>query len=365
MKRTALIFLMIIFFLLSGCSGEENEPLPTPNAGQQLRIEKLEEALNGRAADGEFSGAVLITQDGVILINQGYGLADQAQEIENTPQTRFRLASVSKPFTALAVLILEEQGKLSLDDGVCTYVPDCPSAWEVIKIRDLLAHTSGIPDYATLPDFEGKKDQPAEPEALLNRFKDLPLDFPFGGEWWYSSSNYVLLGLVIEQASGMPYADFMVESIFEPLGMENTGYEPGSQAELAIGYRDGSSQQESDSFDASSIYAAGGLYSTLEDLHIWTRALDAGTLVSPEKLEMAMSEQAAIPGIDELAYGYGWFIEKKPERLSQMHWGEVDGFRAQVSHYPAEGVWIVVLSNQETLDVQIFENDLAGIIFEE
>jgi len=214
---------------------------------------------------GVLSGSVLVAHNGMVF-DKGYGVADKEQHVLNTPQTRFRLGSVSKQFTAMAVLILQERGRLHVQDAICLYIPACPSDWRPITIEHLLTHTSGIPDYTNFPDFAVTWTQAVTVEQLIARFKDMSLKFSPGSAFRYSSSGYVLLGYIIERVAHVSYATFLQKQIFEPLGMQNSGYDSRypSLPQHATGYYGG--YVKPDAYDMSVVYAAGALYSTVEDM---------------------------------------------------------------------------------------------------
>jgi CubicO group peptidase (beta-lactamase class C family) len=183
-----------------------------------------------------FSGSVLISQHGQVLLSKGYGMADRAQKTPNGPQTRFGIGSNTKQFTAAAILLLQVRGKLKVTDLICKYIPDCPSAWSVITIKELLTHTSGIIDYVnTLSDFVGYAGPPLTPLQITAHFRDLPLEFVPGTTWKYSNSGYFLLGYIIEQVSGVSYETFLQNNILTPLHLGDTGYNHNSNG-MAVGY---------------------------------------------------------------------------------------------------------------------------------
>jgi CubicO group peptidase (beta-lactamase class C family) len=184
-----------------------------------------------------FSGSVLIARNGKVLVRKGYGEADRKKHVVNTAQTKFRIGSLTKQFTAMAILILQAQGKLNVRDRICTYLGDCPTTWQKITFHHLLTHTSGIPDFAGFPDFKITMRSPSSPTQTIARFKDKPLDFQPGKKFSYSNSGYVVLGAIIEQASGKRYETFLQENIFVPLQMVNSGYDHNKRY-LAVGYRD-------------------------------------------------------------------------------------------------------------------------------
>lgn len=344
-------------------------PTGTPTATPPKLISELDTTLANLAEKNLFSGSVLIGRQGTILLSRGYGLADRKQHISNTAQTRFRLGSLTKQFTALAILVLESQGKLNVKDPICTYLVDCPNAWKAITIHRLLTHTSGIPDFTSLTDYTSTRATPSTPNQTIARFKDLPLDFQPGEKWSYSNSGYVLLGKIIEKVSGQSYEDFLHESIFSPLNLHDTGYDHNAN-NLAVGYSDWYSDLPADYIDMSIPYAAGALYSTVEDLYQWEQALFTEQLVSRSYLDAMFAPEADIPdgggwayGSGGWAYGYGWFIGTERGRSVAQHGGGIEGFANIVTRYPKEQIVIIVLSNEQNRDVYNIHDTLSNILF--
>ncbi len=318
---------------------------------------------------GVMNGSVLVAHNGMVF-DKGYGFADKETHIVNTPQTRFRLGSVSKQFTAMAILMLQERGKLHVQDHLCLYVPSCPQDWQSITIEHLLTHTSGIPDYTNFPDFAVTWTQAVTVEQLIARFKDRPLEFSPGAGFRYSSSGYVLLGYIIQRVSHMTYASFLQTQIFEPLALHNTGYDSRypSLPPHATGYYSG--YVKPDAYDMSVLYAAGALYSTVEDLYVWDQALTTHTLVSQKTLDSMFTLHAACPssgpggclmGADR-GYGYGWFIAQEPQGRLIYHVGRIDGFLAFNGFYPATNTDVVLLSNLETTNVLQIGRTLGSMV---
>lgn len=261
---------------------------PFPNAAQ------LDAYLTHLESSGVLSGAVLVAHNGM-LFEKGYDLADKDANIPNTPQTRFRIGSNTKQFTAMAILILQDRGKLHAQDRICHYITDCPEDWQPITIENLLTHTSGIPDYINSPDFVATWTEPATPEELIARFKDMPLEFSPGSRFKYSNSGYTLLGYIIERVSGESYARFLQENIFAPLKMNDTGYDTTYPPlpQHATGYYKG--YIKPDPYDPSVLYAAGALYSTVEDLNVWDQALMMHRLVSQQALDAMFTPHTPCP----------------------------------------------------------------------
>ena len=336
---------------------------PFPNAAQ------LDAYLTHLERSGVLSGAVLVAHNGM-LFEKGYDLADKDANIPNTPQTRFRIGSITKQFTAMAILILQDRGKLHVQDPICLYVPDCPQDWQPITIENLLTHTSGIPDYINSPAFVATWTESATPEELIARFKDMPLEFSPGSRFKYSNSGYALLGYIIEQVSRESYATFLRENIFVPLKMNNSGYDITHPPlpQHATGYYRGYIKPAP--YDPSVLYAAGALYSTVEDLDVWDQALMTHKLVSQQALDAMFTPHIPCPPPgpggcllhEDLGYGYGWFIASESQGRLIYHVGHIDGFFTYNGFYPQSNLVVVVLSNLETTNVLNTGLTLASMV---
>src|SRR5580658_7471630 len=209
--------------------------LSTPTGA--VDVARMEQVIQADAADNNFMGSVLVAQADTVLVDKGYGSANLEWNMPNSPTTRFRIGSLVKQFTAAAVLLLEERGKLSLYDPVKTYLLDAPASWDKVTLFNLLTQTSGIHDYTDTPDFGTMMKRQMTPEQLIATFRDVPLEFTPGEKFSYSNSNYVLLGSVIEKISGTSYAQFMQDNLFSPLGMKDSGYDSGALLpQRAAGY---------------------------------------------------------------------------------------------------------------------------------
>jgi CubicO group peptidase (beta-lactamase class C family) len=322
-----------------------------PVGQSQDRGQAMDGYLTDLMGSGRFSGAVLVAQGGQVLLSKGYGLADTMQVAPNTPQTRFRLASMSKQFTAVAILILQAQGRLNLNDPACTYLPSCPDAWGPITIRHLLTHSSGLPNYTDFAGFDGSAGQATTPDELISRFRDMPLRFAPGSAFSYGNSGYVLLGRIIEQVSGQSYGDFLRTAIFEPLGMNDSGYDDGSVARAVSYSRIG---QIAFGINTTTLFAAGGLYSSVDDLYKWDQALYSDRLL-PANLRNEMFTPAM------QNYGYGWFIQQRSGRRVIYHPGWISGAATYSAHLPDQGLTVIVLSNLETANVQGISDQLIEL----
>jgi CubicO group peptidase (beta-lactamase class C family) len=358
---------LLIALVNTGCSifiaGASDAPVVTPAPKLFPNAARIDSYLSHLAENGQLSGAVLIARNGM-LFSKAYGLADKETRTANTTQTMFRIGSITKQFTAMAVLILQERGKLHVQDHVCLYVPDCPSDWQSITIQNLLTHTSGIPDYINSPDFTDFWMQPATPTQLVAHFKNLPLNFSPGSQFLYSNSGYVLLGYIIERITGEAYATFLHENIFQPLKMSHTGYDSTVlQAGHAAGYYKG--YIKPDAYDMSELYAAGALYSTVQDLYVWDQALARHKLVSQQALnDMFTSHACTAPGPNGCGpgYGYGWFVMQQSGGKYLYHVGHIDGYYSYNGFYPSTDLVVVVLSNLETTDVLHIGRTLATMV---
>ena len=330
-------------------------------ARAQDLLPKFDEYAQAAAKAEGFSGAILVARDGKVLVSKGYGMADLENDVPNTPETKFRIASVTKQFTAAAVLLLQERGKLSVQDSVCKHVAPCPEAWQPVTIHHLLSHTAGMPDFTGFPDYARTMRETATVESLITRFRDRPLDFKPGENFRYSNSGYVLLGHVIEKVSGQSYESFLRENIFGPLGMTNTGYDraAGIVKRRARGYAAGPDGPVNANYlDMSIPFAAGGLYSTVGDLYLWDQALYG------EKILKKPSLDAMFTAVRD-DYGYGYRVNKLFNRRHAVHGGGIEGFRTTINRFPDDRVTVIVLSNYEAGQAGRIARDLAAVAFGE
>jgi CubicO group peptidase (beta-lactamase class C family) len=356
-KRFTLVILLAVVLLAVvfpiQALQEEDDP-----------ITRIDNALNSMVDRNSFSGLVLIARDGEILLNKGYGLANREWGIVNTPDTKFRIGWLSMQFTAMATLILQERDLLTVEDPICQYFEECPEAWVDITIHHLLTHTSGIPDFTALRDYRDTIALRTTPEQLIERFSSEPLIFDPGESFFFSNSDYVVLGYIIEQVSGDSYQRFLDKNIFEPLGMENSGYDISYRIleHRAEGYA--SAYRKADFVHESVLYAVGGLYSTTEDMYLWDQALFGGQVVSQESWD-AMVEAAfpvADPSMEWVKAMYGLFMWSKNGHIAVAHGSFIDGFGGQMSYYADDDLTIIILSN---LEMYPFQDSLifADILF--
>ncbi len=359
--RCLLTHFAVVVSLVFGCVVLAQSPAPAPVAPPPDLAAKVDEYVAAQMKVNQFSGAVLIARDGKVLLSKGYGLAHREFDIPNTPQTKFRLGSITKQFTATAALLLEERGKLSTEDPLCKFLEPCPEAWKPVTVHHLLTHTSGIPSYTGMPDYRVQMTHRVSPDQMIARFRDKPLDFPVGDRYRYNNSGYFLLGVIIEKASGMSYEAFLAENIFAPLGMKDSGYDHFETIlpRRAAGYSlEKGAPVNSAYLDMGQPYAAGSLYSTAEDLLTWDQALAGGKLLSAKSYEKMYTPF-------KNNYAYGWAVAPRFNRKTIGHGGGINGFSTMINRYPDDNVCFIVLSNLESANAGRISRDLEALYFGE
>lgn len=302
---------------------------------------RMDRIVQTSAEAGAFSGAVLVARDGEVLLDKGYGFANREWLIPNDGDTEFRLGSITKQFTAVAIMILNERGLVDLDAPMKTWLSDAPAAWDQVTVRRLLAHTAGIPNFTSFDDFQSTKALPATLDSLIARFRDSPLDFQPGEGRKYSNSGYVLLTAVIEKASGKTYADFLSETLFQPLGMRDTGYDRNATIlpRRASGYTPTAGGViNAKHWDMSIPQGAGGLYSTSHDLLKWEQGLFGGRVLRPASLELLTT-----PVRD--GYAFGVFAIEAEGNTTIAHSGGLNGFNTYMAYDPDRHTTVIVLGN--------------------
>lgn len=351
---TVALAALFLFFAQSTAAPTSSAPV----ASEQVSA-KVDEYMNVAVKAEHFSGSVLVAKDGKPLVSKGYGMANYELDVPNTPKTIFRLASLTKAFTATAIMQLHEKEKLNINDGVCKYLENCPEIWQPVTIKQLLTHTSGIPNYTNFPGYEKTAGLFATNAELLARFKDKLLEFSPGEQYRYSNSGYHLLGMIIEKAAGQSYADYLQQNIFTPLGMKTTGLDVTRKIlkNRAGGYTlDDDSLVNADFMDMAHVSASGGLYSTTEDMFLWDQALYTETILSRKTLDEMFTPFKG-------DYGYGWNLIKFFDRQGISHSGLVFGFSTQIKRFPADKVTVIVLSNNQKANTERIAADLTAIVF--
>lgn len=369
MKSRIVAVLALIIFLttLALCTVKDKAvdettstaalPQTVPTAAPPPSISTMmDDYIKAYVEKGWFSGAVLAAQKGEIILSKGYGMANCEFDIPNTPSTKFHLGSITKQFTSMAIMQLQEKGLLSVNDTLSKYIPDYPNG-KNITIHHLLTHTSGIPDYinddTTFSKICGTYHTI---DAVIDMFKKKPLEFKPGTRYDYSNSGYVLLSYIIEKVTGNSYEEYLEKNIFKPVGMKNTGYDYAEPIikNRAEGYSISLDRLVNAGFiDSSNLKGADGLYSTIEDLYLWDRVLYTEKLVSRSTIEKIFTTYP--PAV---TYGYGWTVNKG----EVSHYGRMDGFYNYIYRNTGDGTVIVVLSNIEQAPIKSIGNDLNAIM---
>lgn len=307
----------------------------------------IDDLLTGVFKRNEPGGAVIVTRKGETLFRKGYGLADMELKVPIQPDMVFRLGSVTKQFTAVAILMLQEQGKLSVTDPITRFLPDYPIAGQTITIEHLLTHTSGIKSYTSMPEWLSKWRTDMSLGSLIDMFKNQPMDFKPDERWLYDNSGYILLGAIIEKASGQSYEDFIEKNIFQPLGMKDSYYD---KTEQIIPKRVKGYQRAADGFrnapylSMTQPYAAGSLASTVDDLALWDAAVWSNKLIKKESLAKAHTPHRLADG-RSTTYGYGWSLASYEGHRTVEHGGGIHGFASYVLSMPDDGIYVAILTN--------------------
>jgi CubicO group peptidase (beta-lactamase class C family) len=336
------MFATVIFIAFSAVLlAEDNKPPAEYSLGAD-RIARMEQIIDSFTKAKQFMGEVLVAEDGRIVLDKSYGFANVEWQVPNTAESKFRLGSITKQFTAASILLLEQQGKLSTDDLVKKYMPDAPAAWDKITIYQVLTHTSGIPSFTDFSDYHANEVKLYTPEQLVAWFKDKPLEFEPGTDWRYSNSGYVLLGYLIEKISGRSYAQFVRENIFDPLGMKDTGYDSFTEIifHRATGYINGPMGLENARYiDMSIPLSAGALYSTTHDLLKWEQVLFGWKLLNATELK-----KMTTPFKHDYACGL-MILKGTGGHPMITHGGGIEGFNTALAYYPDNKLTVIALGN--------------------
>jgi len=308
---------------------------------------QFDKMLSAQFKDGEPGATVLVARNGSVVYTRAFGLANVELDVPMDVASVFKIGSITKQFTAVAVLQLAEQRKLSLQDDITRFIPDYPTGGRKITIEHLLTHTSGIWNYSSMDDAAKRGAMDFTPDEMIDRFKNQPMRFDPGTKWEYSNANYVLLGAIIERITGKTYGAYLEQNIFKPAGMTRSLY--ASDIRLVTNRADGYSMNEEGIVNAAYLsmtqpYAAGSILSTVEDLFKWNQALQSGKLIKRETLKKAWTRYKLADGSDT-SYGYGWRMGYIQESRSLWHGGWINGFITMALYLPDEDVFVAVFSN--------------------
>ena len=358
---------LLLFFLISlvSCSGQSGL------SNKEERVRKLSDLISTYSEYGEFNGAVLVATEGEVLYKKGFGLANMEWDIPNQSNTKFRIGSITKQFTAMLIVQLVEEGKLDLHTPISNFLPEYPAhSGDRITIHHLLTHSSGIPN-----SYEETKSKPFKPdnfsaEELVAEFSALELEFKPGERFSYCNAGYTLLGYLIESVTGKSFEESLKQQILGPLNMANTGFDKHRQLSKnrASGYFENwGDYYNANYIDMSAVFAAGAMYSTVEDLFLWDQALYTDKLLTGKYRDLLFTPHIPDPGYGGY-YGYGWSIKDKAlgntgETIQTIgHDGVIDGFCAVFTRIPSTQSSIVLLSNIRRAPLNAMTKGIMGIL---
>lgn len=337
------------------------------SAAQEGLAQRVDELARAAVERPECVGlSVAVARGSELVVDEGYGMAELEHGISTNAETMFRIGSITKQFTAAAIVQLAETDELWYEDSLSAFLPDYPAPGGDVTVRHLLTHTSGIPSYTGLRQWAEHMARDVSHAEMLSFFEDLPLEFPPGEGFEYNNSGYYLLGMIVEEVSGTTYADYVRTRLCEPLGLARTRY--GSNADIipnrAQGYRmNGAGELENDQMiSMSHPAAAGALLSTAGDLVRWQLALTAGRVVSPESYE-EMTTPYLLPDMGETGYGFGLFVGTLDGRRNVYHGGGIPGFNSMLYHFPEEELSVAVISNSDDYSAQGLAQAIAREAF--
>jgi len=312
-------------------------------SGAHVEAQSLADRLDEVAKVADLSGSVIVTRDGETVLSAGYGMANLEQGVPNAPSTKFRIGSITKQFTSMAIMILQDRGRLRVEDRVGAHLESVPETWQLLTLHQLLTHTSGIMHSWALPGFAETMAVPTTLDETLERFFEQPLVFAPGTDYRYSGVAYFLLAKIVEEVSGQTYEAFLDTEIFTPTGMRDSGADvPGpillNRASGYVRSLDGTIENAPDIFLAI-LTGGGNLFSTTEDLARWDVALSSHSFVSE-------AAYAALYRPERESYGYGWRIGELRGHRTLAHGGGLPGFNAFILRIPSEKICVVVLTNE-------------------
>ena len=353
MKHSALVRVFYFVLVLS---------VPLWAQVSSSQIEAIFASLKSSNAPG---AAVLVVRNGKPVFRQGYGVTDLRSLHPIDAKTNFRLASFTKQFTAMCIMLLVHDGKLRYDDHLTDIFPEFPAYGKSITLRNLLNHTSGLPDYEDILMKQYPNTPPEEIPQILDAGVLKLLEqqtagkFPPGSKWEYSNSGYATLAMIVEKVSGKSFGQFLHDRIFSPLHMDNTlAYEKGKNEvpNRAYGHsKTDKGLQETDQSPTSAVLGDGGIYSSVDDLAKWDRALREHTLLSEAEMQPALSPVHVSGGIPtseghNVSYGFGWFLDPYKGHRRMWHDGETIGFRTTIQRFPDDNLTVIVLANRTDVD---------------
>lgn len=333
------------------------------NAQNEPIISKFDQVLSKDFKPDDPGASAIVVRKGEVLYHKAFGMANLEQMLPMQTNNVFRIGSITKQFTAVAILQLMEQGKLNLQDEITKFIPDYPTHGYTITIEHLLTHTSGIRSYTSIPDYDERMTLDASPLEMIDHFKNQPMEFAPGTQWNYSNSGYFLLGYIIEKVSGKTYAEYITENFFRTIGMTNSycgndiGIIPnrvGAYSMIEFGYAN------APPINMMQPYAAGNIMSTVEDLYKWNQALHSYKVVKKENLDKAFVNKKLADG-SLAGYGYGWFLGTVQGSPTYEHGGGINGSLTMGIYLPQQDVFVAVFHNCDDFSPQDIAARLAAI----
>lgn len=311
-------------------------------------------------------GAVfLVAKEGKSIYRKAFGKANLEMNIDMQPEFVFEIGSMTKQFTAVAIALLEEQGKLNFQDEIVKFIPDYPTQGNKMTIHHLLTHTSGIKDFTKMKELRSISKKDLSPKELVDFFKNEPMDFNSGEQFKYNNSGYIVLGYIIEIVSGQSYEDFIQKNIFDKLEMEATYYANHRKIikNRVSGYHNKEGYINNDYISFTLPYASGSIMSTVDDMLKWQNAMDTNKLVSSKTKQKILTNYKLNSG-EEIHYGYGWHIKEINNSISIEHGGSIFGFKSMGIYLPKEKVYVIGLSNCDCNSPTQITKDIATLFVE-
>lgn len=312
----------------------------------QTMEEKIDQLMSNQYKNEDSGATILLAKKGEVIYRKAFGKSNLELDTDMIPENVFEIGSITKQFTAVSILMLLEEGKLSLDDEITKFIPDYPTQNTKITIHHLLTHTSGIKSYTSIPSLADYARNDIPLTELIDAFKNEPMDFKPGEQYLYNNSGFVLLGYIIEKASGIPYEEFIQKRIFEVLKMENSSY--GSKYTIiknrAAGYQKQENYLNANYISMNIPHAAGAIMSTVDDMLLWQKAIQNNTLISKESLAKAFTNYTLNNG-EKINYGYGWAHNLVNDIPVIEHGGGIFGYTTQGIYVPSEHIYVIILTN--------------------
>jgi len=343
------LFILFLFLIVCQVKAQVSDP-----------AKAIDQYLTETFKVDEPGATALVIKDGKVILRKGYGFANLETKTVNTPETIFRIGSVTKQFTSTAILKLAEQGKIGLQDEITKYLPAYPTQGKKITIEHLLTHTSGIKSYTSLEEVMTLREREISVANMIDAFKDKPFDFNPGDTYQYNNSGYFLLGAIVEKVSGLSWGEYLKKNFFVPLKMTNTFYYDPKLPLQATGYQKTSATEYglAKYVHPTVPFSAGAIFSTVDDLWKWENALFDYKVVKKENLEKAWTPLTLNSGKKE-SYGYGWQLARIGEDKVIGHGGGIDGFVCYELYMPSRKLFVAILLNKTPVDPQDIAFEMA------